>query len=218
MQRIQDAIETGDVQAVMETTGVSQSTAERQTKEIRKQSKAERDVEVIRLHEQGLNKSEIHRETGVPRSTIIRILKDLEGVTKNVNTYKYIPIGNDANGHPPQNTDDTCVHDDIASKAERLRQHPEFEKIIRKFSAQSLTCRCFSDHKMHTAAEIAECTLMSEQLIASFIKDWYERVMISPGVGKSYWMNSTDLEKCKSHIEKEKRKALQHFLDTYNTE
>ena len=215
MQRIQDAIDTGDVQAVMETTGVSERTARRKTQETRKQSKDERDAEVIRLHKQGLNKSEIHRETGIPRSTIIRILKDLEGVTKTDNAYKYIPIGDVRFGHPPQNIDDTCVDDDIVSKAAILRQHPEFDNIIRKFAAQSLTQSCFSDHKMHTAAEIAGRTLMSEHLIESIIKDWYERVMISPGVGKSYWMNSTDIEKCQSHIEIEKHKALQHFLDEY---
>ena len=71
---IATAAEQGDVQAVMETTGKSQRTAERQTKEARDQQKADRDAQVIALHQQGKNKSEIHRETGTPRSTILDII------------------------------------------------------------------------------------------------------------------------------------------------
>ena len=70
------AEQTGDVKSVMEATGKSQSQAYDDTKAARQQAKTERDAQVIALHQQERNASEIHRETGIPRSTVVRILKE----------------------------------------------------------------------------------------------------------------------------------------------
>ena len=61
MERIEQAEDSGDVQAVMETKGVSQRTAERNTKDTRDQQKADRDARIIELHQEGKSQREIER-------------------------------------------------------------------------------------------------------------------------------------------------------------
>ena len=210
MQRIQDAIETGDVQAVMETTGVSKSTAERKTKPARAQLKVERDAQIIALHDQGLSQREIEKEmkasgNKVSNGTIRNVLQ----ARKKRQDQLDILIGDDAFCAPSE----TMPSKPIVQEVNTLRDTPEFDNIIRKFAAQSCICFCFSDHKMHTAAEIAERTFIVEPLIESVLSPWYENVMISPGIGKSYWMTDSNIQKCRDNIEKEKYAALQRYLD-----
>lgn len=75
------ATENGDVPAVMETKGVSERTAYRQTQEARQQSKAARDAEIIRLHRaEKMSQREIERQlkqagyTKVSRKAISKVL------------------------------------------------------------------------------------------------------------------------------------------------
>ena len=79
MERIQQAEQTGDVKAVMETKGVGKTHAYESTKEKRKESKAARDAEIIRLHREGMNPTEVERQLKqnglkASRRTIYRIL------------------------------------------------------------------------------------------------------------------------------------------------
>ena len=85
MGRIAEAEASGDVQAVMETKGVSQRTAERQTKEVRKQTKAERDAEIHRRYDggDGETQQEIADAFGINKATINRVLNSC---CKNDNT------------------------------------------------------------------------------------------------------------------------------------
>ena len=74
-----EAIASGDVQAVMEIKGVGKSQAYKDTKDTRPQrtanKKADRDAQVIGLHQQGGSLREIETATGIPRSTVSRIIK-----------------------------------------------------------------------------------------------------------------------------------------------
>ena len=110
-----EAIASGDVQAVMEIKGVGKSQAYKDTKDTRPQrtanKKADRNAQVIALWDNGngLNASEIERETGVPRATVNRILKPLktgdQSSTPLLNsTYRAVEKWS-----PPQNTDNPCV-------------------------------------------------------------------------------------------------------------
>ena len=60
--------------------GESKSKVYRDGKDSNKKKKADRDAQVIALwdNSNGLNASEIERETGVPRATVNRILKPLK--------------------------------------------------------------------------------------------------------------------------------------------
>ena len=108
-ERITTAITQGDVKAIMETKDVEKSQAYEITKETRKQSKDERDAQVIALHQQGMNKSEIHRKTGVPRSTVLDIIKRLEQGDENSSRLLVYINRRSEKPSPPTNQDDTGV-------------------------------------------------------------------------------------------------------------
>ena len=80
IDRIRDAEKTGDVQAIMETKDVGKSQAYEITKDTRPQrtanKKADRDAQVIGLHQQEKSLREIETATGIPRSTVSRIIKE----------------------------------------------------------------------------------------------------------------------------------------------
>ena len=72
---LQSAMDIGDVDTLVNVGGISERQAYKQTESQRKNRKAERNAQIVALSEQGLNPTQIHRETGIPRSTIIDILK-----------------------------------------------------------------------------------------------------------------------------------------------
>ena len=109
MDRIKVAVETGDVQAIMETKAIGKSQAYEVTKEARQQEKSDRDAQIIALHQQGKNKSEIHRETDVPRKTVSDIISRYEQGGENSDHLLVYPYRPSENPPPPENTDTPCV-------------------------------------------------------------------------------------------------------------
>ena len=113
-----EAIASGDVKAIMEIKGVGKSQAYKDTKDTRPQrtpllanKKADRNAQVIALWDNGngLNASEIERETGVPRATVNRILKPLKTGDQSStplysSTYRAVEKWS-----PPTNPDTPCV-------------------------------------------------------------------------------------------------------------
>ena len=110
-----EAITNGDVKAIMEIKGVGKSQAYKDTKDTRPQrtanKKADRNAQVIALWDNGngLNASEIERETGVPRATVNRILKPLKTGDQSSTplystTYRAVEKWS-----PPTNPDTPCV-------------------------------------------------------------------------------------------------------------
>ena len=116
-----EAIASGDVQAVMEIKGVSRRTAERESRPIRKHQETEKNATILRLHHEGHSQLEIERQLkstgytkGISPKTIRNVIKkgktlNTSELGKNDNAYKYIPIGDVANAHPPVSPDDTGV-------------------------------------------------------------------------------------------------------------
>ena len=108
MDKIAEAEASGDVKAVMEAKGVGKSQAYDQTKDTRAQQKNERDAEIVALHQQEKNPTEIEKETGVPRGTVIRIIKKFTS-DQNSSLQLELLIGNRKNGHSPTESTVTCV-------------------------------------------------------------------------------------------------------------
>ena len=73
-QETAQAIDTGDVKAVQESAGVSNRTAERRTKNTRKQRKSERDAEVFRRYDAGASQQAIADALDINQATVSRIL------------------------------------------------------------------------------------------------------------------------------------------------
>lgn len=155
----QKAIESGNVQTVMETKAVSEQHAHKLTKHIRADQKAQRDAQVIALYDngKGLNTSEIHRETGIPRSTINRILKPIKQGDQNTHRHVTVPHVDAGNGHPPENRDVPVVSTDTPVKNlfdwDIKTRYLRREEIANDTSVSSLLkalseehpLRCFSD-------------------------------------------------------------------------
>ena len=63
---LQSAMDIGDVDTLVNVGGISERQAYKQTESQRKNRKAERNAQIVALSEQGLNPTQIHRETGNP--------------------------------------------------------------------------------------------------------------------------------------------------------
>ena len=129
-ERITDAEQSGDVQAIMETTGVSERTAQRRSQPSKKDAKAERDAEIIQRFKDGNSKKQIATDLDIGQATVKRVLDTHGiGVTENANAFKYILKGNGENGDPPKNIDDTYVPDENASNGHHPVPRSEYSKL-----------------------------------------------------------------------------------------
>ena len=118
---VADAIETGDTKAVAKLKGVSERHARRINQKPRqknkKQKNAERDAQVIQLHDQGLSQREIVTETGVSAGTVSRIIKAMH---QNGHRHVYIPHADVQNGASPEThgrSDDTSPDSETLHKS-----------------------------------------------------------------------------------------------------
>lgn len=74
-QRIKQAEQKGDAKAYQETTGVSQMTAYRKTKDGRKRAKQDRDAEICKRYAKGETQQAIAESLDINKSTVSRVLK-----------------------------------------------------------------------------------------------------------------------------------------------
>ena len=109
-ERIDTAIETGDVKAVMEVKGVSQRTAYKETSATRKLNKAERDAEICRRYAEGQSKKQIATDMSIGQATVKRVLETRQkgGSPKLQPTISTL-IGMCKNGDPRVKPDNPCV-------------------------------------------------------------------------------------------------------------
>ena len=179
-KRVEVALESGDVQAVMETTGQSESTARRKTQTQRQQLKAERDAQIIALHKQGVSQREIVTETGVSAGTVSRTIKNMH---QNGQTQLSTQLGLTEMVH----TDNTCVESEKLHTDEVLEDYNTFFKL---FDIST----CFYGKKQRSPNDISRFTGIDESEVRRILEGWYRRVAISPGVGDQYWMTERDTE------------------------
>ena len=165
MDRIKSAEETGDVQAVMETKAIGKSQAYEVTKETRQQEKADRDAQVLALHQQGKNKSEIHRETDVPRKTVSDIISRYEQGGENSSPLLVYTYRTSENPPPPENTDTQCLDSEPLHTQE---PSVDPQKADRNAQIIALHQQGGSLRKIH--AEIGESLGISYGTIAGVVK------------------------------------------------
>ena len=130
--------------------GESKSKAYRNS-DTHKQKKAERDAKVIQLHQQGMNKSQIHRETDVPRGTIIDIIKRYsqgDGNSQSTISTTYNVAGKSVT---PTNPDDTCLESETLHKSEVEPDHDTF------FNLLDISV-CFYGKKQRSPSDISQLT------------------------------------------------------------
>ena len=109
-QTAAQATHAGDSLSVAQARGVTDRHARRLTQQSRTQAKAERDAEIIRLHQQDLSPNKIAKETGVSRSTITRVI----GGAQNGHAQEGVYLGDVRNGHPPVKEDIKGIDDGLS--------------------------------------------------------------------------------------------------------
>ena len=184
-----EAIENGDVKAVMETTGQSERTAQRKTKSTRQQKNTARDEQIITLHEQGKSYREIHTETRISFGTVSNVIKAYKKRQTAIST-SYSSLAETVH---PTNPDDTSVESETLHTAEVEPDHDTFFKLL-DISA------CFYGKKQRSASEISQYTGIDENEVCEILTQWYQAVVISPGVGDQYWMTDRDKENFREKI------------------
>ena len=140
----------------------------------------------LALHQQGKKtKSEIHRETDVPRATINRILNPLK--TGDQNSHSTIISTNSTLGKmvTPTNPVATHVESETLHLCEPEPDHDTFFKLM------DISACFYSKHQL-TAAEVSLFTGYDESEVRRILDDWYQAVVISPGIGETYWMTERD--------------------------
>ena len=100
-----ESVERGDVQAVMDSTGQSERTARRKTKSVRDQQKADRDEQIIALHQQGKSHRAIKDVLGIGLGTVSRVIQVYQNGHAQEGTY----LGDVRFGTPNETPDDTSV-------------------------------------------------------------------------------------------------------------
>ena len=181
-----EAIEKGDVEQVADLKNVSKGHARKLTQEPRQKNtankNAERDAMVIELHEQGKPQREIVAKTGVSAGTVSRILKTMH---QNAHAHVYNLHVDARNGAEPENPDETCLESETLHTAEVEPDHDTFFKLL-DVSA------CFYGKHQLSASDISQFTGIDESEVREILDDWYQVVVISPGIGEKYWMTERD--------------------------
>ena len=165
--------------------GESKSKAYRDS-DTHKKETADRDAKVLALHQQGVNKSQIHRETGVPRKTVTDIIfrYDKGGGENSQSTISnsYSRMGKSATTTP---LDDTGIESKTLHKDEVQPDHDTFFKLLDINT-------CFYGKQQLSPSEVSQYTGIDESEVREILGDWYQKVVISPGIGDKYWMTERD--------------------------
>ena len=213
MERIQEAEETGDVKAIMETKDVSRRTAERDTQPARKERDREREQEILTLHQDGLSTRAISAKLktkgytkGTSKDSVARVIKEC---LKNDNAYKYIYIGDVANETPPTNPDVTSVSPVLPEKEvaaadkpvpKQKTSDPKPIPLSESFiDVMQIGIFFYGKHQL-TPSEISQWTGHDETHIRKLLHSLYQVVCLSAGIGESYWMSERDRKKFESEI------------------
>ena len=114
--KIEKAITNGDVEAIQEIEGVSERTAYRRKAEASKQTKADRDAEIVRRAAKGEKQAVIADEMDINKSIVSRVLKrENHAVAKLPSPIRLlIGLGNFATN--AQKADETCLDADTAAE------------------------------------------------------------------------------------------------------
>ena len=188
-----EAIASGDVQAVAEMKGVSKRHARRLTQEPRSEQaeqeaelKANRNAEVIALHQQGKSLRKIHAEIGeslgISYGTVVGIVKAYKSGHP---PYSTVHVAMSGVVHPPKNLDDTGVESETLHLCEPEPDHDTLFKLL-DISA------CFYEKHQLSPSEVSRYTGIDESEVRRILDDWYQAVVISPGIGEKYWMSERD--------------------------
>ena len=165
--------------------GESKSKAYRDTVEQRKQEIAALKQQVFQWSDDDVPVKEIADRTGFDRTTIARWLKDQTDTvqnSQNVISTSYSAMGKMPN---PPNADVACVESETLHKHEIQPDHDTFFNLLD-------ISTCFYGKQYLSPSEVSQYTGIDESEVRDILDDWYQKVVISPGIGDKYWMTERD--------------------------
>ena len=172
--------------------GDSKSKAYRDTapqrQQASKQEKADRDAEICQRFDNGQSKKQIADEMCIGRATVKRVLdentkcirSDQNSQTLYSNTYSAM-----GKMVTPPKADVACVESEILHKDEVQPDHDTFFKLLD-------ISTCFYGKQQLSPSEVSQYTGIDESEVRDILDDWYQKVVISPGIGDKYWMTERD--------------------------
>ena len=80
---------------------------------------------------------------------------------------------------------DTCVESETLHLYEPEPDHDTFFKFM-DISA------CFYEKQQVSPSEVSRYTGIDESEVRRILDNWYQNVVISPGIGEKYWMTERD--------------------------
>ena len=163
------------------SAGESKSKAYRDS-DTHKQEKTDRNTEILALHQQGKSLREIETETGIKKSTAGRIIKQLSQNSQSTIISTNSRMGKMGHPAPPM---DTCIESETLHLCEPEPDHDTFFKLL-DISA------CFYEKHQLSPSEVSRYTGIDESEVRRILDDWYQAVVISPGIGETYWMTERD--------------------------
>ena len=143
---------------------------------------ADRDAQIIALHQQGKSLREIATATGLGKSTVGRVIKQVS--QDSTPLYSNL-IERVENLYTPENTDVTCVESEILHTCEPEPDHDRLFKLL-DISA------CFYGKHQVSPSEVSHFTGIDESEVREILNDWYQDVVISLGIDETYWMSDRD--------------------------
>ena len=147
--------------------------------------KSDRDAQIIALHQQGESLRKIHAEIGkslgISYGTIASIVKAYKNSTPLLDsTYRAVE-----KLYTPENTDPPCVESKTLPTSEVEPDHDTFFKLLD-------ISTCFYGKQQLSPSEVSQYTGIDETEVRRILDNWYQDVVISPGIGEKYWMSERD--------------------------
>ena len=171
--------------------GESKSKAYRDS-DTHKQKKTDREAKVLALHHDGHSQLEIERQlkimgytTGTSPKTIRRVIKDAKQGGQNSQSTISTSYSRMGKMPTPTKPDDTCLESETLQKSEVEPDHDTFFKLL-DISA------CFYGKHQVSPSEVSRYTGIDESEVREILDDWYQNVVISLGIGETYWMSEKD--------------------------
>ena len=183
-QAVAEAVEKGDTKAVAELKGVSQGHARKITQEPKAKQRMGLARQVTKMIDSGMSQRAVEHELKISRKKITKLLHEYKAV-QNAHAHVIVTHVDARNAPPPTPPDVTSVESETLHTGEVERDYDTFFKLLE-------ISTCFYGKKQLSASDISQLTGIDESEVREILDDWYQKVVISPGVGDQYWMTERD--------------------------
>ena len=161
---------------------------------------------MIQLHDQGFSQREIVTETGGSAGTVSRIIKAMHQNGHGHVTVTHVDVQNGASPEtpvPPPSDTKIAQGKNVSPSHVDVRNRTPYEKYVAPQSSEPEPdhdtffklfdiSTCFYGKQPLSPSQISRYTGIDESEVCEILDDWYQKVVLSPGIGDKYWMSERD--------------------------